>query len=127
MAAPVPIPIKLRREIFVIIVSHFLLQVLAGRFEANNSATQVLAKLTACAQDSCIMKLLARFVLPAAWLVSTSALADSALACMNDRDSDSLALQARQLPETLRVITGRFERNSPLYYQMRIARSQAQL
>lgn len=50
-----------------------------------------------------------------------------ARACLNDRDSDSLATQAAQLPETLRVITGRFERNPPLYYQMRIARERAAL
>ena len=48
-------------------------------------------------------------------------------ACLNDRDSDSLATQAAQLPETLRVITGRFERNPPLYYQMRIARERTAL
>lgn len=50
-----------------------------------------------------------------------------ARACLNDRDSDSLATQAAQLPTTLRVITGRFERNPPLYYQMRIARERANL
>ena len=48
-------------------------------------------------------------------------------ACLNDRDSDSLATQAAQLPETLRVITGRFPRNPPLYYQMRIQRERAAL
>ena len=79
-------------------------------------------KLTNSAHNGCIMKPIARFVLPTILLAATSA-----LACMNDRDSDSLALQARQLPETLRVITGRFERNPPLYYQMRVERSQAQL
>lgn len=50
-----------------------------------------------------------------------------AKACINDRDSDSLAIQAARFPDTLRVITGRFERNPPLYYQMRIRRSLAQL
>ena len=50
-----------------------------------------------------------------------------AYACLNDRDSDSLATQAAQLPQTLRVITGRFERNPPLYYQMRIERERAAL
>ena len=50
-----------------------------------------------------------------------------ARACINDRDSDSLALQAQKLPETVRVITGRFERNPPLYYQMRIRRSLTEL
>lgn len=48
-------------------------------------------------------------------------------ACLNDRDSDSLATQAAQLPTTLRVITGRFPRNPPLYYQMRIERERAAL
>ena len=53
--------------------------------------------------------------------------ARSGFACLNDRDSDSLATQAAQLPATLRVITGRFERNPPLYYEMRIARERAAL
>jgi len=56
-------------------------------------------------------------------LLLLAATALPARACVNDRDSDSLATQARQLPETLRVITGRFERNPPLFYQMRIRRS----
>ncbi len=43
-------------------------------------------------------------------------------ACLNDRDSDTLANQGKQLPDVVRVISGRFERNPPLYYQMRIAR-----
>lgn len=50
-----------------------------------------------------------------------------ARACLNDRDSDSLATQAAKFPDTLRVITGRFERNPPLFYQMRIRRSLTQL
>jgi tetratricopeptide (TPR) repeat protein len=54
-------------------------------------------------------------------------LVSGAQACINDRDSDSLAIQAKKLPDTLRVITGRFERNPPLYYQMRIRRSLALL
>lgn len=54
-------------------------------------------------------------------------LAAPARACLNDRDSDSLALQAAQFPDTLRVITGRFERQPPLFYQMRIRRSLAEL
>ncbi len=58
-------------------------------------------------------------------LLALSAL--PACACLNDRDSDSLATQAAQLPETLRVITGRFERNPPLYYEMRIKRERAKL
>jgi tetratricopeptide (TPR) repeat protein len=43
-------------------------------------------------------------------------------ACLNDRDSDSLAYEAKQLPEVTRVITGRFERNPPLFYEMRLKR-----
>jgi hypothetical protein len=54
-------------------------------------------------------------------------LVSTAQACLNDRDSDSLALQAKKLPDTLQVITGRFERNPPLYYEMRIRRSLAGL
>jgi hypothetical protein len=50
-------------------------------------------------------------------------LVSTAQACLNDRDSDSLATQAKKLPDTLRVITGRFERNPPLYYEMRIRRA----
>ena len=73
--------------------------------------------------NTVIMKPIARFVLPTILCCAAS----SVYACYNDRDSDSLALQAQQLPETLRVITGRFERNPPLYYQMRIERSQQQL
>ncbi|WP_119321114.1 hypothetical protein [Capsulimonas corticalis] len=46
-------------------------------------------------------------------------------ACLNDRDT--LALEARRKPEALAAITGRFERNPPLYYQMRIARVQQDL
>jgi len=62
-----------------------------------------------------------------AFLAVAALAALPARACLNDRDSDSLATQAAQLPETLRVITGRFERNPPLYYQMRIARERGAL
>lgn len=48
-------------------------------------------------------------------------------ACINDRDSDALALQAGRLPEAVHVITGRFERNPPRYYEMRLAHAQQQL
>ena len=37
-------------------------------------------------------------------------------------DSDTLATEARGMPEVVRVITGRFERNPPLYYEMRLER-----
>jgi hypothetical protein len=45
-----------------------------------------------------------------------------AQACLNDRDSDSLVADSMGLPDTIWVITGRFERNPPLYYEMRIER-----
>ena len=50
-----------------------------------------------------------------------------ALSCINDRDSDTLAAEGKQLPDVVRVISGRFERNPPLYFQMRIARVQKEL
>ena len=37
-------------------------------------------------------------------------------------DSDTLAHEAQKMPDVIQVITGRFERNPPLYYQMRLAR-----
>lgn len=37
-------------------------------------------------------------------------------------DSDTLATEAKGLPGTLEIITGRFERNPPLFYEMRLAR-----
>lgn len=48
-------------------------------------------------------------------------------ACLNDRDSDSLAEEAQDLPDVAQVIVGRFPRNPPLFYQMRIARVQKEL
>jgi len=48
-------------------------------------------------------------------------------ACLNDRDTDAVSLEARGLPGTAEVITGRFERNPPLYYQMRIDRISGEL
>ena len=47
-------------------------------------------------------------------------LALPSFACLNDMDS--LATEAKGLPGTLEVITGRFERNPPLFYEMRLAR-----
>jgi hypothetical protein len=44
----------------------------------------------------------------------------ASLACFNDRDT--LAEEVRRSPDVTRVITGRFERNPPLYYRMRIDR-----
>ncbi|HWE35360.1 MAG TPA: hypothetical protein VG406_02225 [Isosphaeraceae bacterium] len=43
-----------------------------------------------------------------------------AVACL--WDYDTLASEAKGLPDVVRVITGRFERNPPLYYEMRLAR-----
>ena len=54
-------------------------------------------------------------------------LCTSASACLNDRDSDSLATQAKGLPDVVNVITGRFERNPPLFYEMRIQRVAGEL
>ena len=48
-------------------------------------------------------------------------------ACLNDRDSDLLEREASGLPDVMRVITGRFERNPPLFYQMRLKRVEAEL
>lgn len=48
-------------------------------------------------------------------------------ACLNDRDSDLLEREARGVPDVMRVITGRFERNPPLFYQMRLKRVEAEL
>ena len=42
-------------------------------------------------------------------------------------DSDTLAREARARPDALRAIIGRFERDPPLYYQMRITRDTALL
>lgn len=41
-------------------------------------------------------------------------------ACLWDRDT--LDVEARGLPEAVSILTGRFERNPPLYYQMRLDR-----
>ena len=48
-------------------------------------------------------------------------------ACLNDIDSDTLANQAKGLPDVVQVITGRFARNPPIFYEMRIARVQKEL
>jgi hypothetical protein len=40
-------------------------------------------------------------------------------------DSDTLAAEAKGLPEVVQVVTGRFERNPPLYYQLRLQRAAA--
>ncbi|MBV9470881.1 MAG: hypothetical protein JO316_16520 [Abitibacteriaceae bacterium] len=46
-------------------------------------------------------------------------------ACLQDRDT--LADEARGLPDVVQVITGRFPRNPPLFYQMRLQRVAAEL
>lgn len=48
-----------------------------------------------------------------------------ASACM--WDSDTLAMEAKGLPDVVRVVSGRFERNPPLYYEMRLKRVAAEL
>lgn len=47
-------------------------------------------------------------------------MAQSASACL--WDSDTLAYELKQFPGVQEVITGRFDRNPPLYYQMRLDR-----
>ena len=49
----------------------------------------------------------------------------TAHACLNDRDT--LAEEIKGLPDVVQVVTGRFERNPPLYYRMRLARVAADL
>jgi hypothetical protein len=49
--------------------------------------------------------------------------ARSALACL--WDDDTAAMEARGMPEVGEVIVGRFERNPPLYYEMRLSRAEA--
>ncbi len=51
----------------------------------------------------------------------------SSRACLNDRDSDALAVQNNRFPDALRVISGRFERNPPRFYQMRATRVRHEL
>jgi hypothetical protein len=49
----------------------------------------------------------------------------SALACLWDRDTP--AEERSGMPEVVAALTGRFQRNPPLYYQMRLARVALQL
>ncbi|CAN5627787.1 hypothetical protein BH23PLA1_BH23PLA1_20900 [soil metagenome] len=49
----------------------------------------------------------------------------SVAACLWDRDTP--AEEARGMPEVVAVLTGRFERNPPLYYEMRLGRVAAHL
>lgn len=48
-----------------------------------------------------------------------------AAACM--WDYDTLAMEAKGLPDAVRIISGRFERNPPLYYEMRLKRVSKEL
>jgi hypothetical protein len=57
--------------------------------------------------------------------ICIGALSSAATACLNDRDT--LAQEARGLPDALQVVTGRFERNPPLFYEMRLKRVATQL
>jgi len=67
------------------------------------------------------MKRLSGLLLLASLLLSQG----SAHACLNDRDT--LAEEIKGLPDVVRVVTGRFERDPPLYYRMRLARVAAEL
>jgi hypothetical protein len=58
-------------------------------------------------------------------LFSLLALPLRATACL--WDSDTLAHEARGIPDVVYVMAGRFERNPPLYYQMRLARVTAEI
>jgi tetratricopeptide (TPR) repeat protein len=49
----------------------------------------------------------------------------SVAACLWDRDTP--ANEAKGMPEVVAVLTGRFERNPPLFYEMRLARVSAHL
>src|SRR5687768_6991692 len=42
-------------------------------------------------------------------------------------DSDTLAHEAKGIPNVIAVTTGRFERNPPLYYEMRLGRATRQI
>jgi len=49
-----------------------------------------------------------------------------AQACLNDRDS-RLSFALKRFPKLTDVLTGRFERNPPLFYEMRVARVEKEL
>ena len=40
-------------------------------------------------------------------------------------DTDTLSAEAKGIPDIVQVITGRFERNPPLYYELRLKRATA--
>lgn len=58
-------------------------------------------------------------------LLLTTVLAP-AQACLNDRDS-RLSVALKRFPGLAEVLTGRFERNPPLFYEMRVARVEKEL
>src|SRR5205809_4868124 len=60
-------------------------------------------------------------------LLAASLLLPSAPAVACLWDSDTLAWEARAFPGLTEVITGRFPRNPPLYYRMRLKRAAAQI
>ena len=55
-------------------------------------------------------------------LISAAALA---VACLND--ADTIAMEAKGLPDVVDVIAGRFDRNPDLYYEIRLARVSLEL
>ncbi|MEZ5163273.1 MAG: hypothetical protein R2688_05890 [Fimbriimonadaceae bacterium] len=56
------------------------------------------------------------------WVIACSLLALFSLAAACEWDSDTLAQELRGMPDILGVIAGRFDRNPPLYYEMRLDR-----
>jgi hypothetical protein len=58
-------------------------------------------------------------------LLALTIVVTPALACLWDRDTADA--EARGIPEVVHVITGRFERNPPLYYEMRLRRVAAEI
>lgn len=60
-----------------------------------------------------------------AMLFVLALLARPAAACL--WDEDTAYAEARGLPEVVEVIAGRFERNPPLYYEMRLARARGRV
>ena len=58
-------------------------------------------------------------------LVLICFMAAPAHACLNDRDT--VAVEMAGLPDVAQVVSGHFETNPPLYYQMRIDRIKAEL
>jgi len=59
------------------------------------------------------------------WMVLGLLLPRAAFCCL--WDTDTLANEAKGLPDVVQVITGRFERNPPLFYEMRLKRVAAEL